>query len=398
MLDCSTFTYTHQSSDDAAVAAGTHRHRCTAHIYPPPNERHFPKHPNRSTNTTSTTKDVSLQTAKQTRRQYQHQHHLYLKASLKPAGKICHQKARLAANDSTHQNKLSWPIASKSRPEAAVACDTPMGSLAVASQCTRESTVPIEKLLGIFELCEQVINNLSMNDILHAMQACRAFKSNVENSTKLQMKLFLAPDYTRQNRTAISSTHTLLSGAKAAEHIVAIEAAGGPSTGEFVLYTPHPAIQLHEREGDIKRVGLVLYAAFRVGEKYTSGDGAIRASIMSLANIWYKPTSLENMFLTQPPTKAVGLSDGHLGYWSEKKEVFAETGVTFGDIFRAMRAVTRQGESLPHLLSFGEGIVASAKVVELAEIAGELPFEDDPTRWVPKDGEFVLKEGEFEFL
>ena len=72
--------------------------------------------------------------------------------------------------------------------------------------------------------------------------------------------------------------------------------------------------------------------------------------------------------------------------------------MTFGDVFRAMRAVTRRGESLPHMLSFKDGVVASARTREFAQSVGELSVEDDPTRWALKDGEFVLKEGGFEFL
>lgn len=168
--------------------------------------------------------------------------------------------------------------------------------LPVASKRVRKSA-PIEKLLDIFELCEQVLDNLSMDDILHSMQACRAFKSNVENSTKLQMKLFLTPDHTRQNRTAISSKCTLLSGAKAAQHIAAAEAASERETGEIMFYIPHPIVQPAPRHPSIQELGLVAYVACRVKNNGLSARVAIRNSILSSADLWFKqPTSLRNMF------------------------------------------------------------------------------------------------------
>lgn len=41
--------------------------------------------------------------------------------------------------------------------------------------------------------------------------------------------------------------------------------------------------------------------------------------------------------------------------------------------------------------------VLSAEARGVAERAGELSSEVDPTRWVLKDGVLVLKEGDFQF-
>jgi hypothetical protein len=42
--------------------------------------------------------------------------------------------------------------------------------------------------------------------------------------------------------------------------------------------------------------------------------------------------------------------------------------------------------------------VLSAEARDAAERAGELDSENDPTRLVLKDGEYVLREGGFEFV
>jgi len=268
----------------------------------------------------------------------------------------------------------------------------------VASKRVRKSA-SIDKILNIVELCEQVLSHIPMNDLLHATQICRGFKTTIENSSLLQKKLFLAPDLARKNRTAISSKRTLLSGAKAAQHIAAAEAAGEDDTGEVIFYIPHPAIKLREREINFKHPGLVSYAVCRVKLEFHSGEGAIRASVLSSADIRsQKSTSLENMFLTQPPITRVKVSEGQ-GYmpWDKKQQVLVNTGVKFRDVFKAMRAL--RADRVPHIITFYEGIVASAKTRDLAENADELTVKDDPTRWVLKqNGEVVLKEGGFEFL
>ena len=289
----------------------------------------------------------------------------------------------------------------QSRSEDAAVCDDPMSNLAVASasQCTRESA-PIEKLLGIFELCKQVLDNLSMNDILHAMQACRAFKSNVENSTKLQVKLFSTPETTYKSRITITVKGTLLSGIEAAHHIVSFEAAGERHTSEVQFHVPHPVLQRFPEYPSIKIRGLVTYVVRRAMGSL-SGKAAIRDSALSSADIWSKQsTSLENMFLTQPPTQAIRLAVRMSEDISTETDIFVETGVKFGDVFKAMRAAAGGlGRGVPSVqLSFGRAILANARAQALVESVGELSVFNDPTRWVRKDGGYVLKEGGFEFL
>lgn len=103
-----------------------------------------------------------------------------------------------------------------SRPSSA-AEDSPTTSasnsdLAIANKRGRKSA-PINKIIDVAELCEQVLSHLPLHDLLHAMQVCRTFKATIENSPRLQKNLFLVPDLPRPN-LAISSSGTLLSGTR----------------------------------------------------------------------------------------------------------------------------------------------------------------------------------------
>jgi hypothetical protein len=234
----------------------------------------------------------------------------------------------------------------------------------VATKRIRKSA-PIEKLINIFELCEQVLSHLPMDDLLHAMQVCRALKLNIENLSRLQKELIFVPDFERKIRTVITSRHTLLSGAKAAQHIAAAEAAGEEEEekGEVTFYTPHPSIRLHERGLLITHPGLVSYAVSRVFYHHPSGRGNISAFVLSSADIWsQKRTSLENMLLTQPPIKRLQVSEGDWP-WSKKQDVFVETGV-----FKTMRALRAPG--VPDVLLFYEGSTAASSQLRARTLNG----------------------------
>jgi hypothetical protein len=240
----------------------------------------------------------------------------------------------------------------------------------VATRRIRKSA-PIEKLINIFELYEQVLSHLPMDDLLHAMQVCRTLKLNIENSSRLQKEFISVPDFERKIRSVITSRRTLLSGAKAAQHIAAAEAAGEEEEeeeeekekGEVTFYTPHPSIRLHERGLPITHPGLVSYAVSRVFYHHPSGRGNISAFVLSSADIWSrKRTSLENMLLTQPPIKRLQVSEGDWP-WSKKQDVFVETGV-----FKTMRALRAPG--VPDVLSFYEESTAASSQLRARTLNG----------------------------
>lgn len=136
--------------------------------------------------------------------------------------------------------------------------------LAVANKRARNSA-PIDKIPNVVELCKQVFSHVSLYGLLHAMQAGLTFKTNIDNSHRLQLDLFLAPDPKRHKLT-ISTSGTLLPRIKAAQHIAAAEAGGQQTIGEVTCCTLHPDLQLDPESHRLlcfarTRKGMVQYAA-----------------------------------------------------------------------------------------------------------------------------------------
>jgi hypothetical protein len=256
----------------------------------------------------------------------------------------------------------------------------------------RKSTInvtPIKKLVDTFELFEQVLDYLPMKEVLLATRVCRAFKDNIENSSLLQAKLFLAPDLTMK-KLAVSSSGTLLSGAKAENHIATAKAEGKDS-GEIALYILHPALKVPHLSDRYRHMGIVCYAKnfvqalrFQLHNEYSTCFGLnVDAAPPAASN-------LHKMLLSQPPIKEVTFSyiedTGRVPYLGKQrtKTIRNETGVTFGDVLGVV-----QGAKLPDHMSQGTmyvstkgGFLSSARARSVVEMAGELGSDDDPTAWL----------------
>lgn len=281
--------------------------------------------------------------------------------------------------------------------------------LATTNKRARKSA-PIDKILNVVELCEQVLSHLPMNDLLHAMQVCRILKADIDSSHKLQHNLFLAPDLKRQKLT-ISSTGALLSGVKAAQHIAAARAAGRQTVGEITCCTLHPALQLDPESHRVlsaegKRQGIVEYAAQRFDPSFLviTDSVTVRNSILSSTKNGSNAAGLGGMLITQPPVPSVVVyvafdADGYGVCYHRPSSNTA--GVTFGDVFKTVAEI--QAKYWRRLIrgwwiSFDCRVfVVSDQAREAVERAGELTSEEDPTRWVVKDRQYVLKEGGFVF-
>lgn len=282
----------------------------------------------------------------------------------------------------------------------------------------RKSTnsTPIQKLLDTFELCEQVLDYLPMKDLLHITRVCRAFKANIENSHRLQAKLFLAPDRTLK-KLAVSPRNTLLAGHKAEQHIAAAIAANEAAIatgsgeefdlGEISLYTPHPYLNTGRLPDRYKRMGVVKYASF-CHQSCSNKDRYIVLSIdLSTAMSIPTSSSFHNMLLSQPPATNVSvnfpltLDPGPQKPLPRLNQVFNAAGVTMGDVLMVIRRSTDL-ESIPPYMKridilLSGGFIANEKTRDMLKKAEELSYEDDPTRWILKGNCMELKEGGFEF-
>lgn len=277
--------------------------------------------------------------------------------------------------------------------------------LIIANKRARQSA-PIDKIINVTELCEQVLSHLPLYDLLRAMQACRAFKATADNSHPLQKNLFLAPDLPRP-KLAMSSSGTLLSGTRAAQHIAAADAAGECETGEFTCHILHPALQADprtDRVQDSGRMGMVRYVAYRLNcpEAYISDKVAVRDSVFSSTARGFRASNLDAMFVTQPPVTS-GLM--YISFGHEKRYTHCcyesarnAAGLTFGDVFKTVAKIAAGRRYYGVQMRFGcQVFVVSAQARDAAERAGELSSLCDPTRRVLKNGEYVLTEGGFDF-
>ena len=243
-----------------------------------------------------------------------------------------------------------------------------------AGRDARENGTPIEKLINTFELCEQVLDYLPMKEILLATRICRAFKTNIENSSRLQAKLFLAPDLTIK-KLAVSATGTLLSGVKAEQHIATVKVAEDSSTGEIALYQPHPSTRSKYLSVRYRSMGMVKFAAVCVESHHKQHDAVLtfHDGVVSTP----KTSSLHRMLLCQPPaTEVRAYFPGAIS--RTPVTIRKETGVTFGDVISAKRNM--EVRKVDVVLS--GGFVASSEARDVVDRAGEMSVDDDPTRWM----------------
>jgi hypothetical protein len=313
-------------------------------------------------------------------------------------------------------------------------------------RCTINVT-PIKKLVDTFELFEQVLDYLPMKEVLLTTRVCRAFKTNIGNSSLLQAKLFLAPDLTMK-KMAVSSSGTLLSGVKAEEHIAAIElSASNPPLSfdigdyeryvlnivypareperladrcrdgsEIELYILHPSLRAGRLSDRYRHQGIVQYAETYVQTSLSYSHQDLTFCDLPTVAALLPTSSFGRMFVSQPPVKEVRVCFPFLiepplsskwlpGPRIPPRQGFAfdtirkKAGVTFGDLVAVVRCATKSEivDWSRVYMSTAGGFEVNARARSVIEMAGELSREDDPTRWVDSESGKVLKEGGFAF-
>lgn len=317
----------------------------------------------------------------------------------KPSKAVPASSPRTAQSPDKSRTKLNTTVTSERHASTDKASPASIRySDIAAGRDAKDSDTHIEKLMYIPELCDEVLDYLAMSELLHATRVCHAFKTNIENSSRLQAKLFFAPDLTTK-KLAISATGTLLSGVKAEQRIAVAEAAGGSGSGEISFYEPHPWLRASRLSDRYRRMGMVKYATVYLETGSDDNAAALffrqRPPITPLSDT----SSLNKMFLCQPPSKEVTLWYPGLGMY-EKKTICSEEGVTIGEVVGAARRMPSEQYLIPRsieiVLEGGFAIDPRARIV--VERAGELSAKDDPTRWLLKDDEYVLQDGGFAFV
>ena len=140
---------------------------------------------------------------------------------------------------------------------------------------------------------------------------------------------------------------------------------------------------------------------FHPSRIYITDTVVVCDSIRSSTQDGSKPSGLDNMFITQPPVSSVHIVIPGLG-GHRCRAADKTAGVTFADVFGTYKSNAAKHwyrDCREWWICFGRRVfVVSAEARAAVERAGELSSEDDPTRWVLKDGDYVLEEGGFEFI
>ncbi|GAB7330858.1 hypothetical protein MBLNU13_g02391t1 [Cladosporium sp. NU13] len=268
-----------------------------------------------------------------------------------------------------------------------------------AGRDAKDNGTPIEKLMYIPELCDRVLDYLPLEELFCATRVCIAFKTNIENSSRLQAKLFLASDLTIKEK-AVSANGTLLSGAKAEHHIAACRSAEGSSSGEIVLYQVHPWLQVGRLPDRYRRMGMVRYAKVCLETRGDFDVGGLSFRNRKLIELLPDTSSINKMFISQPPAKEVSIWYPCPSMGMQRKErIRNEAGVTIGEVIKAARWKHGMQNLIPRGIEviLQRGFVASVRARDVVEQSGELNVEEDPTRWLLKDDKYMLKDGGFAF-
>lgn len=273
-----------------------------------------------------------------------------------------------------------------------------------AGRDARAYGTPIEKLINTFELCEQVLDYLPMEEVLRTTRICHAFKTNIANSSRLQAKLYFKPDLTMK-KLAVSATGTLLSGVKAEQHIAAAETTEGSKSGEIGLYVPHPRLESAYVSERYKRMGMVKYASVCVKTCHDHNDAALAFRDLRAVFVLPATSSLHRMLICQPPVKRITVaypptSTGPYRTSIRQLAVRNEEGVTIGDVVTALRQAPGLTTNLTSIflysaMSFKGGFLVNPLARSVVDRSAELSWEDDPTRSVPGDEPWVA--GRFPF-
>lgn len=259
-----------------------------------------------------------------------------------------------------------------------------------AGREAKDNATHIEKLMYIPELCDEVLDYLSMEELLHATRVCHAFKTNIQNSSLLQARLFLAPDLTMK-KLAVSATSTLLSGVKAEQQITAAKTIENGESGEIVLYVPHPQLEPGYVSDRYKRMGMVKFASVCVETCRSRKVAKLNFRDVRAVLALPETSSLHRMLLCQPPTKEVSAVFSSFGASRPSRtlelEISNEAGVTIGEVISALRNAPGFPDDLDLRKSFCNmtfkgGFMVNSLARSVAERSAELSSENDPTRLV----------------
>lgn len=108
------------------------------------------------------------------------------------------------------------------------------------SNNSHSDTAPVQKVIGTFELCEQILADLTCIELGRARRVCRRFCAVIDKSPTLRKDLYL--DARVDNSTAASHVFMLTRGSKA-RLLISKTASSNMSAKEITLFELHPVLE-----------------------------------------------------------------------------------------------------------------------------------------------------------
>lgn len=259
---------------------------------------------------------------------------------------------------------------------------------------THPDVAPIQRVINITELCENVLDHLPVQDLYRAKRVCRRFTAVINKSTALKPNLFL--ELRINNVTWVVPDESpclggsLLAGPKADEYVSEARAGGRP-TNQITIFELHPMLNISEYDRSIafSTDGLTYFM-----RHYFRNPGVYEMHCeakFTHGRIEDLPTasSLNNMYLSQPPVKQLCLDTsgpyyseaaGGIMYGSVGSVTISDpVGITFAQLSRAAYDLTsRKHSAYVSRIRFKGGVPLMTQEKEIVEKAGEVLADKDP--------------------
>ncbi|GAB7330855.1 hypothetical protein MBLNU13_g02388t1 [Cladosporium sp. NU13] len=187
---------------------------------------------------------------------------------------------------------------------------------------------PVERVINIVELCEQILEYLPCADLRRARCVCRQFDAVIKQSKLMRLR---SPLRLRSNQIAWASptNGTLLTGIYTEDHMAA-RRAEGRATGSFNVYEMHPFLRVDHGTSYIGHGT----CPGRDGWVWSTGHHDVLFGDLCLTQI-PDDFALDDERICQPLISRI-LVSMHMTHF-EEISVNNDDGITFGDIRRAVK-------------------------------------------------------------
>lgn len=247
---------------------------------------------------------------------------------------------------------------------------------AAESTNSHPDTAPVQKVIGTFELCEQILADLTCIELGRARRVCRQFCAVIDKSPTLRKELYL--DARVDNSIAACHEFMLARGSKA-RLLISKTASSDMPAKEITLYELHPVLKHHDHQ-------TFLELGFRAREE-NSYLVFIKSFTRTCITQIPRDSALNDMYICQPPIQDVVVSIkgdpgvGGIAGVNRFTGIHSDDGVTFGLLIDFVRKVIDDNKDAhPHVdyLHLGLGVALTAAEMRTLEVTGTVNSQNDP--------------------